>query len=290
MRIVVLTTPGGPVLEAAGGDHTVRATPSADGARALIRRRHPDVLVVYGRADAALDLAREVRCDPDLLGTGVIALLDDPAAVAGWADVADDVLLTATAHAEHLPRLRTVARLAALRRELHARTEALEQLAYTDVLTALPNRRYLEGRLHALVSSGRRHERPLAVLLVDVDHFKAVNDLHGHDAGDRLLISAAHGMRRRLRTEDVLGRWAGDEFLAILPDTEVEAAARIAERLRDGVSRDMRRAAPGVLTGLSIGLVAWEGEDAATLVRRADDALYEAKRSGRGQVALGAAG
>ncbi len=229
------------------------------------------------------------RADPDLLATAVVALLDDPDAAESWAAVADDVLLTAHWEAEILLRLRSGGRIAALRSELHARTVALEELAYSDALTGLPNRRYLEGSLAALLSASRRHDRRLTVLLADLDRFKEVNDRHGHEAGDRLLVAAAEGMRRRLRAEDVLGRWGGDEFLALLPETGAPAARSGAERLRLAVSRELREHAGGVPVGLSVGLATWDGEEeAATLLRRVDEALYEAKRSGRGRVAFAA--
>ncbi len=277
------------LLDRASAAHRLMATTEHDEALRLARETGPDVLVLDAGAAGAREVAVLVREDPDLLSTGSVALLDDPADVAAWTDAVDDVLLSAHAAAELGPRLRSAARLAALRGELHARTVALEQLAYTDALTALPNRRYLEGRLAALLSAARRHDHALTVLLCDLDRFKQVNDTLGHAVGDRLLVAAAEGMRRRLRSEDVVGRWAGDEFLAVLPETGAAAARASAERLRIAVTRELRAVAPEIGVGLSVGIASWDGQEPPEdLVRRADLALYDAKRAGRDQVVVGA--
>jgi two-component system, cell cycle response regulator len=137
------------------------------------------------------------------------------------------------------------------------------------------------GQVSALVSGARRHGRPLAVAMVDLDGFKAVNDRHGHDAGDQVLVAAAEALQRALRAEDVLGRLGGEEFLALLPDTGEEAAARTAERLRAAVAR----AGGPVRVTASVGwAVLRSGEAPDELVRRADDALYAAKEEGRDRV------
>ena len=149
----------------------------------------------------------------------------------------------------------------------------LEALLFADPLTGLSNRRFILTQLAGAVSAARRHERPLSIAMIDIDHFKAVNDEHGHAAGDRVLAAIAHAMRRHLRAEDQLGRLGGEEFLALLPDADADAAAAAAEKLRASVE------AAGVT--VSIGWAAWEGESADELLGRADDALYEAKARGR---------
>ena len=110
-------------------------------------------------------------------------------------------------------------------------------------LTRVRNRRYLFSQLEAIVSGARRHGRPLAVAMIDIDGFKAVNDNHGHEIGDRVLVAAGASLGRALRAEDVLGRLGGEEFLALLPDTGEEAAAHAAERLRTAVARRGRAGA-----------------------------------------------
>lgn len=285
MRIVALAGPGrAALLAAAAREHRVRATADPEGAAHEVREGC-DVLLVDASCDGARRLAEDVRGDPDLLGTAVVVLLDDAAGIDGWLPTADDVLVAATAEQEVCARVRSTGRLAALRDELHARTTALEELAYTDPLTGLPNRRYLSGRLDALLSASRRHGHQLTLLVADLDRFKDVNDRHGHAVGDRLLRAAAEGLRRGLRAEDVLGRLGGDEFLAILPETGAAAAEASAERLRATVTEELRRVAGGVPVGISVGVASWDGaETAGALLRRGDAALYAAKRAGRGRL------
>jgi two-component system, cell cycle response regulator len=128
-------------------------------------------------------------------------------------------------------------------------------------------------QLAGQVSGAHRHERPLSVAIVDVDHFKAINDTRGHAEGDQVLVAVARALREHLRAEDQLGRLGGEEFLVVLPDTDPEAAVAAAEKLRASVAET------GVT--VSIGWAAWEGESPEELVRRADDALYAAKAAGR---------
>jgi diguanylate cyclase (GGDEF)-like protein len=121
--------------------------------------------------------------------------------------------------------------------------------------------------------------------VIDIDHFKAVNDEHGHAAGDRVLAGVAGSMRENLRAEDQLGRLGGEEFLALLPDADAHAAATAAEKLRSEVAAlevDYEGRDLGVT--ISAGWATWEGEAPDELLQRADEALYEAKRSGRDQV------
>ena len=121
----------------------------------------------------------------------------------------------------------------------------------------------------------------MAVAMIDLDAFKAVNDRHGHETGDAVLVAAAEALARALRAEDVLGRLGGEEFLALLPDTDAEAAARTGERLRAAVAE----AGGPVPVTASVGWAVLEdGEPSEALVRRADVALYDAKAAGRNRV------
>jgi diguanylate cyclase (GGDEF)-like protein len=118
------------------------------------------------------------------------------------------------------------------------------------------------------------------VAILDLDHFKRINDAHGHKAGDAVLVAAAHALRAHLRAEDQLGRLGGEEFLVLLPDTEARAAAHVAEKLRAEVAR----APTPVAVTVSIGVAAWDGEAPEALLHRADEALYAAKQAGRDRV------
>jgi diguanylate cyclase (GGDEF)-like protein len=168
-----------------------------------------------------------------------------------------------------------------LQEELVEQTRRLENQLFEDPLTRLYNRRFLLSQLDALVSGARRHQRPLAVAMVDLDGFKAVNDRYGHETGDDVLVAAADALQRALRAEDVIGRLGGEEFLALLPDTDADAAARTGERLRTAV---LDADGPVPVTASVGWAVLEDGEAPDALVRRADTALYDAKAAGRNRV------
>ena len=154
-----------------------------------------------------------------------------------------------------------------------------------DPLTGLHNRRHLEARLMQMASAARRHGLPLSVLLLGIDHFKAVNDTFGHAGGDAVLRAFAVRLPPNLRAEDIVGRWGGEEFLVLLPFTGVAGAAVVAERIRATVADQSL----GVLSGVapvtvSVGCATGTGEDPEALLRDAGAALYEAKQSGRNRV------
>jgi diguanylate cyclase (GGDEF)-like protein len=148
----------------------------------------------------------------------------------------------------------------------------LSDLAETDELTGLPNRRSWDHTIRRAVGYATRTRRPLCVAIIDLDHFKRYNDRHGHQAGDRLLKSAAAAWRTALRKTDTLSRYGGEEFAVVLPGCSSEEAEVVLERLR-GLTPEGQTC--------SVGLAEWSGESDADLVARADAALYEAKRAGR---------
>lgn len=160
--------------------------------------------------------------------------------------------------------------------------ERLEHEATTDPLTSLPNRRYFTQRLEEELSrAGRTGTRP-ALLMLDVDHFKKVNDDFGHPAGDRVLQEVADLIRNNLRTEDVAGRLGGEEFALLLSDAGREGAETVARRILEGVPELDLGLGRGVTVSVGIAL-AGSGEPAEGLIRRTDQALYAAKRGGRNQ-------
>jgi two-component system cell cycle response regulator len=258
------------------------AMEAGDGASALSRCLEwaPDVAVLEAAiGDRLLD---RIKGDARAFGTAV--LLVEPAdpplerALAALRRGAHDILVEPVREAELVTRVAAAGRTKVLQEEFVAQAGRLESLVCEDSLTGLANRRFILTQLGGLVSGARRHERELSVAIVDVDHFKAVNDRYGHAAGDRVLAEVAAALRRHLRAEDQLGRLGGEEFLALLPDADATAAAAAAEKLRASVG------ASGVT--VSIGWAAWEGEPAEELLRRADEALYVAKARGRDCVAV----
>jgi len=165
--------------------------------------------------------------------------------------------------------------------EAKRRGNALEDLAFTDALTGLGNRRAWETWLDAALGAARADGEPLCVAILDLDHFKAFNDTHGHPAGDALLAGAAVSWRRELRPTDILARYGGEEFAAVLPACSLEGAKVVVERIR--------AATPAGQT-VSAGIAQWDGaEDGEALVTRADAALYAAKTAGRDRALAAAA-
>lgn len=169
------------------------------------------------------------------------------------------------------------------------RAEAISRdLANNDMLTGIPNRRLLQQTLRRDADRAMREHAAYAVLMVDIDHFKAVNDTHGHLAGDAVLRHVAHLLQARLRGQDMVGRWGGEEFLVLLPSTTREGAERLAQTLRANVS-DAPCHHDGVTlpVTVSIGVCAdtlQPGDRARLLVDAADKALYAAKANGRNRV------
>lgn len=168
-------------------------------------------------------------------------------------------------------------------RALASSNERLEHLANTDRLTGVCNRRALDGALNAEVERCRRYEHSLALLFLDLDHFKQVNDVHGHAVGDKVLQQFVVELRSLLRDSDVLGRWGGEEFIVMCPETASQDAVHLAERIRSHVA-DLDFPIAGRVT-VSIGVADFRpGDRIQDLVDRADQALYRAKLQGRNRL------
>src|SRR4029450_5368687 len=172
----------------------------------------------------------------------------------------------------------------ATNRRAFALGQALLREARTDALTGLANRRSVEETGTAELRRQARSGRPIAVILCDVDHFKRINDEHGHEVGDRSIRAVGDSLRSVMRATDTLGRWGGEEFLAILPETSAEEAAHLAERMRATVEAAVMPSPTPYGATVSLGVAAPVHDPAATvpadfheLVKAADDALYRAK-------------
>ena len=167
----------------------------------------------------------------------------------------------------------------------------LERLAFHDALTGLPNRRLFNDRLDNALERAKRESRRAAVVAIDLDGSKAVNDRHGHAVGDDLLIGVADRLSGSLRASDTLARAGGDEFLALIPTIEFDDdAAIVARKMLDTASRPFDVARVRVTVGASLGISIYpvHGDTPATLYEAADRAMYQAKRSGKGAIRMSA--
>ncbi len=172
-----------------------------------------------------------------------------------------------------------------LARQLSEALTLVQHEAETDALTGQPNRRALDELLRQQVAVARSTGRAFSVLLLDIDHFKLVNDTHGHGAGDDTLRAFAQRVREHLRQGDTCARYGGEEFVVVLPGTTLVAALEVAERLRQGVADASLMSVPLVRATVSIGAAQHaSGETVEQLLARADSAVYAAKRGGRNQV------
>jgi two-component system, cell cycle response regulator len=230
-------------------------------------------------------LAR-LKADIDLCNIPVVFLTGRTSTdemVAGLRAGAHDYLKKPFEPAELIARVAGAVRIKRLQDELQIRNDQLDRLSRIDGLTGLFNRRHIDEQLQKELSTAVRFEQPLALLLLDIDHFKLVNDVEGHPAGDRVLQEFAARLLSAARVGDVVGRWGGEEFIVIAPQTDLDGAMRLGERIRASVADEpMDVGDRSISVTVSIGCVV--GFDAADLVDRADVALYRSKRDGRNRV------
>jgi two-component system cell cycle response regulator len=283
------------VLAAVGHEATEVAT--AAEAIERCRAEAPDVAVVdvqlTDRGEEP-SLLGALKSDANAYRTAVVLLeqpdLDLDGAVAALRRGVQDFLVEPVTDGELVARVEAAGRTKGLQEELVVQARRLETLIFEDPLTGLANRRFILTQLGGLVSGARRHGRALSIAVIDIDHFKAVNDRYGHAAGDAVLAAVTAALRGRLRAEDQLGRLGGEEFLALFPDADADAAAVAARKLCAEVARTtVAYEGRDLGVTVSIGWATWEGERPEKLLRRADDALYEAKGRGRDRVAGAAA-
>ena len=168
------------------------------------------------------------------------------------------------------------------------------ELAVTDQLTGLHNRRYMESHLATLAEQASTRGKPLALMILDIDYFKSINDNFGHDAGDDVLREFAVRVRKSIRGIDLACRYGGEEFVIVMPETDLHVASLVAERLRRSIAGEtfsIDKGAKRIEVTISIGLSMLDrkGEPVADVLKRADTALYRAKHDGRNRVVSAAA-
>ena len=274
------------VLEREGYDIAI----ARDGTEGLglVQSENPD-LVLLDVTMPGLDgyaVCREIRAmgPPTPPVIFLTSHGDTDARVTGLESGGVDYVVKPFDPAELLARVRAALRTKLARDDLAAR-------AATDALTGLINRRHLHVRAIEAIELARRHERPLACLMIDLDSFKEINDAYGHAAGDAALLEAVRIIRGIVRMTDVAARYGGDEFLILFPETSLEDATRVAERIRAALATARIVVGSGdVLLEASLGVAAWEpGMSRQELFAAADRALYRAKQLGRDRVAVATA-
>lgn len=269
------------VIEAANGE----------SALARVAEKPPDLILL----DVMLpdidgyEISRRIKGDesmpflPIILVTARDSTQDK---VAGLDAGADDYLTKPINFPELEARVRSMLRIKRLQDELEEKNRELERLSISDGLTGLFNHRHIHGLAHDEFERAARTDEPLSIAMIDFDHFKSVNDRFGHLAGDRVLMQLADLLRANTREVDRIGRYGGEEFMVILPSTELDEATVFVDRLRREVAEhpfDVGRDEPIHMT-VSAGVACYPAPSVPskeTLVRLADEALYAAKAAGR---------
>jgi two-component system, cell cycle response regulator len=225
----------------------------------------------------------------------VIADMEDEARVVKALEMGvNDYLVRPVERNELLARARTQVRRRRYADRLRNSMKSSMEMAVIDPLTGLNNRRYFTSHLTSLLGHAGSTRGELTLLILDIDHFKQINDKHGHDVGDEVLLEFARRMKLSVRGIDLVCRLGGEEFVVVMPDTDPIRGFRIADRIRQSVSNvpfEVKNGAEEISVTVSVGMTGLRGEDISVeaLMKRADDALYKAKRDGRNRVIADAA-
>ncbi len=268
---------------------------------AIVRARGGDydlIVVSLGlRSFDGLRLCSQLRSLPEARNVPILVLVSDgdrrkltQALEMG----VNDYLTRPVDRNELIARVRTQLRKKRYQDRLRHNVQLSLEMAITDQLTGLHNRRYMSRHLDNLIANAHKSGKPIVFLIFDIDHFKAVNDTYGHDIGDEVLREFASRIAANVRGIDLACRYGGEEFVVVMPDTDVKFACDVAERLRKSVETTpfaISRAPHKLNITISIGVAGSKGDadSAAALLHRADQALYRAKKSGRNRVVAEAA-
>jgi diguanylate cyclase (GGDEF)-like protein len=277
--------------------HNVVEAVDGPSAIEMMRRHRPDMVLLDSEMPSlnGREVLSQVKADEELRDTPVVFLTAKSGSeeiVAALRAGAQDYLKKPFEPTELIARVGAAVRTKMLQDALRERGAELDRMSRTDTLTGVFNRRHLDEELGRFVNLADRRGDTVAVILFDIDHFKRVNDTHGHETGDAVLKEFTRRVQTAIRTEDILGRWGeylvgrwgGEEFLLVLPQTEIEGACVVGERVRSAVAR-----APFVVGDRHINITVSGGcaagtEPPAELIRSADAALYEAKEAGRNRL------
>ncbi|MGC1694945.1 MAG: PleD family two-component system response regulator [Pseudolabrys sp.] len=244
-----------------------------------------------------LRLCSQVRSLERTRGVPILAVAEadnNARLVRGLEIGVNDYLIRPVDKNEMLARVRTQIKKKRYTERLRDNVQMKIEMAITDALTGLFNRRYMETHLASLVEQAAARGKPITVLVVDIDFFKAINDGHGHDAGDDVLREFALRIRKSIRNIDLACRYGGEEFVIVMPETDMAVATMVAERLRRRIASEpfsIQQGARNLDVTISIGIAALGDatDNAAAILKRADTALYRAKRDGRNRVVPDAA-
>ena len=272
------------------GCKTDRAATTTEG-QVLGRAGNYDLAIVnlHVGGEDGLRFCSHYRSNEQTRHVPILLLLDDldlPQLAKGLDIGVTDYLVKPVDRGELLARVRTQIRRHRYHHRLRLNLQESVNMAFTDPLTGVYNRRYMAAHLDRKIMEIATAEKPVSVILFDIDHFKAINDTYGHGAGDQVLKQLAARVSNNLRSFDLVARYGGEEFVVIMPDTDAEIALRVADRLRARVADEAFRVEPlEVLLEVTISMgvtTALDTEETAdALLERADRALYQAKNDGR---------
>ena len=280
-------------------EHTVSVESNPN--EALLRAaegNHDLVIVSLALANFdALRLCSQVRSLDRTRNVPILAIADgddNARMVRGLEIGVNDYLLRPIDKNELMARARTQIRKKRYTERLRDNVQLSIEMAITDGLTGLYNRRYMETHLSALVEQAASRGKPLTALVLDIDFFKSINDSYGHDAGDDVLREFATRVRKSIRGIDLACRFGGEEFVIVMPETDMGVATIVAERLRRRIASEtfpIQQGSSSIEVTISIGIAALDAADAnaGNILKRADQALYRAKRDGRNRVVADAA-
>ncbi len=282
------------IMEVLGEVHSLTRVSDGEAALAALFEREFELAIVsldLERTDG-LRLCSQLRSREETRHLPILMVLNpgETKRLARGLDLgANDYIYRPIDRHELVARTRSQLRQKRYQDRLRSTYRRTVSLAVTDALTGLYNRLYLTSHLEALLAKSLKGAKPLSVAMIDVDYFKRVNDTFGHDVGDAVLREIAGRLRGLLRASDLVARLGGEEFVAVMPDTDEETAAAVTRRIRDEIAEKPFASDlvdGGIEVTASIGVAALAGADDTpdALLKRADDALYAAKRSGRNQV------
>jgi two-component system cell cycle response regulator len=287
------------IVEVLDKTNHVRVEPGVEEALVLSRSDDFDLIIVSLSLDHhdGLRLCSQLRSTAETRNTPVLVLVEDGdmRQLARALEIGvNDYLMRPLDRNELVARVATQLKRKRYSDRLRENLELSLEMAITDQLTGLYNRRYMAGHLSTLVQHSVQKGKSVSFLIIDIDFFKAINDTHGHEAGDEVLKEFANRIATNVRGIDLVCRYGGEEFVVVMPDTDIAFAYSVAERLRQQVAEapfKVKQDTVDQCITISIGVTVSEGPDdrVADLLRRADQALYRAKREGRNRVVADAA-